>query len=114
MERFLKLSKENFVGKQATLRQSEGTRSLQLVYFETDADHAEIRGNEPIFHDHKCIGITTSGGYGYRTSKNLGFGYIPPDLVAESSFQIDLVGKRCNIHLLDKPVYDPSNTRLRA
>ena len=44
MQRFLKLDKDEFVGKEATLRQMNEARTLQLVYFEIDADDADVRG----------------------------------------------------------------------
>ena len=82
MERFLKLDKDDFTGKRATLAQQDTDRSLQLIYFEVDASDSDVRGNEPIFVGDKCVGLATSGGYGYSVGKSLGFGYVPPDLSA--------------------------------
>ena len=115
MDRFLRLDKPAFVGKEATTKQSKTKRSLQLIYFEVDADHSDVRGGEPIFKDGQCVGVTTSGGFGHRTQKNLGFGYVSPELAqARSKMDVDLVGQRCSISLLEEPVYDAANERLRA
>ena len=115
MERFIKLDKEAFNGKEATLRQQNEKRSLQLVYFELDADDADIRGGEPMFIDGECVGVTTSGGYGHRVGKSLGFGYLHPDNSAVgTAVDIDLVGNRRQATLLQDPVYDPANQRLRG
>lgn len=115
MERFLKLDKENFTGKAATLAQSNTERSLQLVYFEVAASSSDVRGNEPIFSAGTVIGLTTSGGYGHFTKKSLGFGYVPPALAAPGTeLQIALLGERCTAVIRKDPAHDPANERLRA
>ncbi|MBT8079567.1 MAG: aminomethyltransferase, partial [Gammaproteobacteria bacterium] len=115
MARFIKLDKPAFIGKDATLRQQNGERTLQLVYFDVDAVDADVRGGEPMFIGGECVGITTSGGYGHRVDKSLGFGYVHPDLsAAGTAIDIDLVGNRCRATLLAEPAYDPANARLRA
>ena len=115
MERFIKLDKEAFNGKEATLKQQDEKRTLQLVYFELDAHDADIRGGEPMFIDGDCVGVTTSGGYGHRVGKSLGFGYLHPNnSAAGTAVDIDLVGNRRQATLLQDPVYDPANQRLRG
>lgn len=114
MQRFLKLDKESFVGKDATLAQKEEDRTLQLVYFEVDATDSDVRGNEPICDGDKVVGLTTSGGFGHYTGKSLGFGYVPPALAnAGTALQVRLLGEVHNIVLLADAVHDPSNERLR-
>ena len=115
MGRFLKLEKPNFVGKAATEREAKEERALQIIYFEVDAEHCDIHGSEPIFYQGECVGLTTSGGYGHRVDKNLGFGYVPGALAdSATEFQVMLLGELCTLRTLDKPAYDPSNQRLRA
>ena len=115
MARFLKLDKEDFVGKQATLEQKAEERTLQLVYFEVDATDSDIRGNEPIFSGDDVVGLTTSGGFGHFTEKSLGFGYVPPDLSKPGTkLHVGLLDDRREITLLADAVHDPANERLRA
>ncbi len=115
MERFLKLDKDDFTGKTATLAQRDTQRILQLVYFEVDAMDSDVRGNEPIFAGDECVGLATSGGYGYAVGKSLGFGYVPPDLSAPGGeLEISLLGERRVARILEGPAYDPQNERLRA
>jgi len=115
MDRFFKSDKDNFVGRDATLKHQESGRSIQLIYFEVDADDSDTRGAEPIFSGDDCVGITTSGGYGHATGKSLGFGYVDLENAKPGTrLGIDLLGKRCNATVLADPVYDPSNERLRA
>lgn len=115
MERFMKLNKANFIGKEATLRQQQEERLFQLVYFEIEATDSDVHGGEPIFISDKCIGITTSGGYGHFTQKNLGFGYVDPvNSKPGTALDIDLLGERCRATVLNDPIYDPANERLKA
>ena len=113
MERFIKLDKDDFTGKDATLKQ--GARSLQLIYFEVDAIDADVRGGEPIFKGDVCVGVTTSGAYGHFTKKSLGFGYVHPDnSVPGTSLSVGLLGAKRRMSLQSDPVYDPRNEKLRA
>ncbi len=115
MERFLKLDKDDFTGKAATLKQMQQQRDLQLIYFEVDATDSDVRGNEPIFHDGECIGLATSGGYGHFVEKSLGFGYVPPALSqTDTALQIALLGEHRKITILPAPAHDPANVRLRS
>ena len=115
MQRFIKLDKDDFTGKEATLAQQDEERLMQLIYFEIDTSDSDVRGNEPIFADDECVGVTTSGGYGHATHKSLGFGYVTPDLAsAGTELDIALLGDRYKARVLKDPVYDPSNERLRA
>lgn len=113
MERFIKFDKPDFIGRQASLDQSE--RSLRLVYFEVDAAASDVRGGEPIFAGRDCVGVTTSGAYGHFVGKSLGFGYVPPGLAAPGNeLTVGLLGQRRPASVLPAAVHDPANKRLRA
>jgi len=115
MERFIKLEKEDFVGRDATLKQRDEERSLQLIYFEVDASDSDVRGGEPIFAGDDCIGVTTSGGYGHYVGKSLGFGYVHPRRSASGTeIQVGLLDERRQAVVIGEPAYDPRNERLRA
>jgi dimethylglycine dehydrogenase len=115
MERFIKFDKENFVGKDATLHQRDKGLAMRLVYFEIEATDSDVRGGEPIFAGETCIGVTTSGGYGHCVQKSLGFGYVDPaHSHPDSHFTVELLGEACTATVLEQPVYDPANQRLKA
>ena len=115
MERFIKFDKGDFVGRDATLKQRDQERVMQLVYFEVDADDSDVRGGEPIFMGEKCTGVTTSGGYGHFVEKSLGFGYVEPQFAKPGTeLTIGLLGDRCKALVIADAVHDPANERLRA
>ena len=116
MERFIKLDKGDFIGREATLRSlQEEDRPLQLIYFSLDPGDADVQGGEPIFAGERCVGVTTSGGYGHRVDQSLGFGYVPPSMAGPGNgLTVDVLGQRRQVTVHDDPVYDPANHRLRA
>jgi dimethylglycine dehydrogenase len=113
MARFYASAKDDFVGKAATENNAAGP--LRLVYFEVEVQDADVRGGEPIFLGDTCVGVTTSGGYGYAVEKSLGFGYVPPELALPGSvIEIGLLDARCRATVLAEPIYDPANERLAS
>ncbi len=115
MDRFIRFDKDDFIGKQATLKQAEQGLSWKLVYFEVDAVDSDIRGGEPVFDGEHCIGVTTSGGYGHCVQKSLGFAYVDIAYTgAGTCFDVGLLGDRCTARVLAEPAYDPGNDKLRA
>jgi dimethylglycine dehydrogenase len=112
MGRFLALKKEDFVGKAATLAAPDRFR---IVYGEVNAEHVDPRGAEPCMVGDTCIGLTTSGGYGYRTGKSLFFACVPLENAAPGAqFDILLQGQRQRATVLAAPVYDPDNAKMKA
>jgi dimethylglycine dehydrogenase len=113
MARFFNSKKDDFIGKLAT--ETADTGPLRLVYFSVDAINADVRGGEPIFVGDDCVGVTTSGGYGYAVEKSLGFGYVPPaQAVPGSVIEVGLLDARCPATVLTDPAYDPDNQRLMS
>ena len=112
MGRFINFKKDDFVGKQATLNAPDRFR---IVYGEVDATHVDVRGAEPCMVGETCIGLTTSGGYGHRVGKSLFFACVPlENATPGSTFAIQLQGELREARVLDHPVYDPDNAKMKA
>ena len=115
MERFMGADKDDFIGRAATLQRKQDGIVAQLVYGEIDADDADVRGGEVIWAGNECIGVATSGDYGYATGKSLFFAYVEPDHAKPgASFEIEVLGERHSATVLVEAAYDPANERLRA
>ena len=112
MPRFINFNKDDFVGKQATL---DAPERFRIVYGAVDADNVDVRGGEPILVGDHCIGLTTSGGYGHRVGKSLFFACVPIENAAPGSqFDIVLQGERRIGSVLEHPVYDPDNAKMKV
>ena len=115
LDRFFNLeNKNNFIGAKA-IKDLIGNIKLKLVYLEVDAVDADCLGNEPVFYNNKRVGLTTSGGYGFRVKKSLAFAYIDVSLdKIGNDFQIDIQGKKINAKIIQEPAFDPLNERLKS
>jgi len=115
MDRFFNLKKKNnFFGAKALQDKIQSGVDIKIVYLEVDVDNADARGNEPVYHNNKIVGVVTSGGYGFRTKKSLAFAYVKSDLANGGNLEIEIQGQKRKAKILDKVVYDPDNQRLRA
>ena len=81
---------------------------------EVDADDADARGNEPVYHNNKVVGVVTSGAFGFRTKKSLAFAYVKSDMAEASNLEIEIQGKKRRAKILYKAVYDSENKKLMA
>ena len=115
MNRFFNLKKKNkFIGSEALEKRIQSGVDIKIVYLEVDVDDVDARGNEPIYHNGKVVGVTTSGGYGFRTKKSLAFAYVKSDLSEDSNLAIEIQGKKRKAKILHKVVYDSENKKLTA
>ena len=117
LDRFVRLNKGAFIGKDALEAQLKSGVPHRFVTFEvhgvTDADPL---GNEPLFdRDGRIVGRATAGYFGHVLGKSLGLGYIKPDFAAVGTeIQIEILGERKRATVLVDSPYDPENKDLRA
>jgi dimethylglycine dehydrogenase len=115
MERFLKLDKDDFIGRRAALKsKADGPRST-LVYMVVDADDSDCAGNESVIAGDRVIGVTTSGGYGHAVAKSIAFAYVEPSFSTPgTSFEVQLLSRSYKVTVMAEPLYDPLNERMRV
>jgi dimethylglycine dehydrogenase len=114
MRRFIDLDgKPDFLGKAATLAAPE--RPLRTVLARIEARDTDAIGAEPVMDGERCVGLTTSGGYGHRVKRSLAFACVEPAYAAPGArFEVLIQGERCAATVLAEPPYDPTNARMRA
>ena len=113
MGRFINLKKDDFVGKAASLNAPD--RPLRIVYCEMAAGDVDARGAEPVLVGDRCIGLTTSGGYGHRVRKSLLFACVEPEFATPGSqFEVYVQGERRTATVLEHPAYDPDNLKMKV
>ena len=76
LDRFVKLDKGEFIGRDAVLRLSNTPPREVMSFFEIDAPLADALGGEPILIDGEVVGRVSSGAYGYHLGKSLAIGYV--------------------------------------
>jgi len=115
LDRFVDLRKNDFIGRDAVLREKETGPQRRLVSFVVDDAGADCIGDEPVWHADKVIGWITSGGYAHHVGKSVALGYVPAQLAAaDSGFEIEILGERRPAALAPEPLFDPTGARMRG
>ena len=116
MDRFFNLNKKSkFIGSESLRDKLQSGVDIKIVYLEVDVDDADPRGNEPVYHNDKIVGVVTSGGYGFRTKKSLAFAYVNSNLANKGQeFLIAIQGQKRKAKVLSAPAYDPENKKLKS
>jgi dimethylglycine dehydrogenase len=120
LDRFVKVDKGDFVGRDALLRRRARARSgedpyrWKLTYLAVDTDDADVHGSDAVYADGEVVGLVTTGGYGYHVGQGLAFAYIRPEHGRPGTrLEVRVVGDHRPARVLDEPIYDPSSSRLR-
>ncbi len=116
LDRFVRLNKEQFIGREALIEWQQRSFKNRLVTMEVgEISDVDPRGNEPIYHNGAMVGRCTSGAYGWRLGKSVALGMVPPDVGEEGEeFEVEILGKRYPAIVIPESAFDPDNERLRA
>ncbi|MDB6090071.1 MAG: dimethylglycine dehydrogenase [Gammaproteobacteria bacterium] len=117
LDRFVRLKKGPFIGKEALEKQLATGVPNRFVTLEvhgvTDADPL---GNEPLFdRGGSIVGRATSGYYGHWLRKSLAIGYAQADFAAVGTeLEIEILGERKQATVVRESPHDPDNLELRS
>jgi dimethylglycine dehydrogenase len=115
MDRFIRLDKDDFIGKAATLSRRQKGMRMKLVCLEVDNTDSDCMGNEPVYRGGKVIGITTSGAFGHAVNKSLAFAYVPPDSVEPGTeLEVMVFTEMRRARIIAESIWDPENARPKA
>ena len=116
LKNFYNLNKKsNFIGSEILRDKMQSGVDIKIVYLEIDVDDADARGNEPVYHNNKIVGVVTSGGYGFRINKSLAFAYVQAELAKdETELVVEIQGQKRKAKILNEPTYDPQNKKLKS
>ncbi|MBB5516965.1 dimethylglycine dehydrogenase [Rubricella aquisinus] len=111
LDRFVDLDKE-FKGKAAMLE--TGIRAKCVTVLIDGPDDADPWGREGLFHDGQMIGRLTSGGYSVAFGKQIGIGYVRPDLaVTGQALKVRIMDGLYDATVTEDSPYDPKNETIR-
>ena len=95
-----------------------GVRKM-LTTFTVDPS-VVLLGRETIYRDGERVGWLTSGGFGYTIGRSIGLGYVrnpggvTADWVLAGTYELEVATGRVPAQATLSPLYDPSNTRVKA
>jgi 4-methylaminobutanoate oxidase (formaldehyde-forming) len=110
-----------FLGREAVEKaNAEGPRK-KLAGFKVDSPEAMLWGGELILRDGAVAGQVTSAAWGETTGSCVGLAYlrapdnsvINADWVNAGSYQVNVGGQLHPVSVSLKPLYDPTNARIR-
>ncbi len=114
--RFVKMDKDDFVGKAETQNSLERELRWVCAYLRIESDGViDGHGGEAVFFEGNVVGSITSVAYGHRVGSVLAFAYIKPYAARPGTMlRVMTAGSLCSARVLIQPAYDPDNVLLRA
>ncbi|MBL9074054.1 FAD-dependent oxidoreductase [Tabrizicola sp.] len=109
---FLIKPDHDFIGREALLRRMDDPRRWDLVQIEIATADVDPYFSHSIWQGDRCVGVVTSAAYGHRTGKTLALAYLR-DREARDGLTVEVLGQRRAATVLDRPPFDPDNTRLK-
>ncbi|MEM6622878.1 MAG: FAD-dependent oxidoreductase [Pseudomonadota bacterium] len=111
LDRFVDMSKE-FKGKAAM--EATGIRAKCVTVLIDGPEDADPWGREALVVDGKKVGRLTSGGYSVAFGKQIGIGYVQPDLAqVGQKMQVRMQRELWNAEVTVDSPYDPKNETIR-
>ena len=117
LDRFIDLTKNDFIGRDAAMEEKKTGGKLRRVSMIVEANDADVLGDEPIWHKGKVVGWVTSGGFAHYVGKSMAQGYVPKELAGDTSagaFEIEIIGENRKAAIITEPPFDPEGKRMRG
>jgi dimethylglycine dehydrogenase len=115
LDRFVRLEKPDFIGKDALLDRAANGPRKRLVTLRIDADDAPAHGGASLMKDGSVVGTVTSGDWGHRTGLNLAYAFVDPAFADTGcAVQADLCGKLVGATVIASSPYDPAMAKVRS
>ena len=115
LDRFVNLGKNDFIGRDAAMRERDAPPGRRLCTFVVDARDADVWADEPIFAGGDVVGFASSGGYAHWSEKSVALGFVPVEMIEDGAgFSVEILGERRAARLVREPVLDPRGERMRG
>ena len=106
LDRWLKLDKGDFIGRDALLASHERGQTRRLVGLETTERGIARDGYRVLDNDGDAIGIVTSGSPGPYIKKNIALAYVPPQFSAlDTQLKVEVRGNGVGAKVVPVPFY---------
>ncbi|WP_422026065.1 GcvT family protein [Roseovarius sp.] len=103
----------DFPGRDALLRRMDSPDRWEMVLLSLDSGTLDPFYAHTVRHEGRPVGIVTSGAHSHRTGLTLALAYLRTRGLREG-LTLDILGQRFDATVLDRPPFDPDNTRLRS
>jgi dimethylglycine dehydrogenase len=114
LDRFIAFSKEDFIGREAALKERDTGVRRRIVTLEVDAVDADASGFEPVWHKGRRVGFVTSGGYGYTIGKSVALALVDDGFAGDGTeLSVHIVGVERPARVIAASPYDPDGKAMR-
>jgi glycine cleavage system aminomethyltransferase T len=112
----VKLEGRSFEGADALRRQLAEGVPVRLACLTVDTADAIPHGDEPVLDaSAHVVGYVSAAERGHVVGATIALAYLPPALAAPGTeLSVDVLGRRCQARVVDAPLYDPGDTKLRS
>lgn len=115
LDRFVKMDKGDFIGREALARRSAAGPQKRLVTLKVGTERSPAWPGASVMKEGRVIGTVTSGEWGHRVGMNLAYAFMEP---GESEVglihQIDICGEMITAEIIPPSPFDPNFSKLRA
>ncbi len=111
LHRFVDMEKD-FRGKAAM--EATGIRAACVTVLIDGPEDADPWGREALLHDGEKVGRLTSGGYSVAFGKQIGIGYVRPELARPGvKLKVRMLRELWDAEVVEESPYDPANEAIR-
>ena len=109
-----------FIGREALLKQKADGLKQRLVQFLLTSPDPMLYHNEPIWQGNRIAGYIRSGMYAHSLGAACGLGYVTAadggvvGAIGANDYEIEIAGVRYPATASLKPLYDPTNLRIKV
>ncbi|MEL0062751.1 MAG: glycine cleavage T C-terminal barrel domain-containing protein, partial [Candidatus Puniceispirillum sp.] len=116
LDRFVAYDKSiDFIGKDAAVADRLSGGSKRLISLAVSAADADVIGDEPVFFKGAVAGWVTSGGYAHASDISVALAMVDKDHANQiDGWTIELLGQMLPAKRLERPLFDPAGTHMRA
>jgi 4-methylaminobutanoate oxidase (formaldehyde-forming) len=113
------LSKTDFIGREALLKQKAEGLERKLVLFAVKDAEPLIYHDEPIYRNGELVSENTHGAYSHVMGRSIGMCYIEntqgitDEWILDGSYEIEVEDERFPIEIYLKAFYDPKNQKIK-
>jgi glycine cleavage system T protein len=110
----VKLDKENFIGREALVKQKADGLKQKLCTITLDDDRTIALGKEPIRADGQIVGWVAAGGFGYSVGKSIVYAYLPVEYARlGTKLEIECFGEQVEAEVAPSVLWDTKGGRIR-
>ena len=110
----VKLSKPDFIGKDALVKQKAEGIQRKLCTITLSDDRTIALGKEPIRANGKLVGWVASGGFGYSVNKSIAYAYLPMEYAkAGTQLEVECFGEQVGAEVTQAVLWDAKGERIR-